>query len=60
VHLADERERVEQERKEVEQRLRRLGQVYLDGLLPQEEYQRQKRQLEERLSSLGSAGSRGG
>jgi site-specific DNA recombinase len=52
LHLEDEVKRVERERKEAEQRLRRLGQVYLDGLLEHEDYKRQKRQLEERLQSL--------
>ena len=52
IHLADEKKRVEQERKETDQRLRRLAQVYIDGLLIPEEYQRQKRQLEDRLGSL--------
>ena len=33
VHLADEVKRVEQERRETEQRLRRLAQVYLDNLV---------------------------
>ncbi len=52
LHLEDEVKRVERERKETEQRLKRLGQVYLDGLLEHEEYKRQKRQLEEKLQSL--------
>jgi hypothetical protein len=52
LHLEDEVKRVEKERKETEQRMKRLGQVYLDNLLPLEEYQRQKRQLEEKLGSL--------
>jgi site-specific DNA recombinase len=52
LHLEDESKRVEQERKETEHRLRRLGQVYLDGLLEHEDYKRQKRQLEERLQDL--------
>ena len=52
VHLADEVKRVTQERKKVEQRQRRLAQVYVDGHVPQEEYRRQKKQLEERLRSL--------
>ena len=47
VHLADEVKRVEQERRETEQRLRRLAQVYLDNLVSNEEYRRQKRQLED-------------
>ena len=52
IHLADEVKRVEQERKETEQRLKRLAQVYLDNLVSNEEYRRQKRLLEERLASL--------
>ncbi|HZA25469.1 MAG TPA: recombinase family protein, partial [Dehalococcoidia bacterium] len=55
LHLEDEAKRVEKERKETEQRLRRLGQVYLDNLVTPvtpEEYQRQKRQIEEKLGSL--------
>jgi hypothetical protein len=52
LHLEEEVQRVERERKETEQRLRRLGQVYLDGLLEHEDYKRQKRQLEERLQLL--------
>ena len=52
VHLADEVKRVELERKETGQRLRRLGQVYVDGLLPQGEYSRQKRLLDDKLAAL--------
>jgi hypothetical protein len=52
LHLEDEVKRVEKERKEMEQRLRRLGQVYLDNLIAHEEYKRQKRQLEEKLQLL--------
>ncbi|HZA25415.1 MAG TPA: recombinase family protein, partial [Dehalococcoidia bacterium] len=52
LHLEDEVKRVERERKEVEQRLKRLGQVYLDGLKPYEDYRREKRQLEEKLQLL--------
>ena len=52
LHLEDETKRVEKERKETAQRMKRLGQVYLDNLLTLEEYQRQKRQLEDRLGSL--------
>jgi hypothetical protein len=52
LHLEDEVKRVEEERKQAEQRLKRLGQVYLDGLKPHEEYLREKRQLEDRLQSL--------
>ena len=52
VHLADEVKRINEERKEVERRLKRLGQVYLDDLITVEEYHRQKRLLEDRIASL--------
>jgi hypothetical protein len=52
LHLEDEVKRVEEERRQAEQRLKRLGQVYLDGLKPHEDYLREKRQLEDRLQSL--------
>jgi site-specific DNA recombinase len=52
LHLEDEVKRVERQRRETEQRLRRLGQVYLDGLKPYEDYRREKRQLEEKLQML--------
>ena len=35
-----------------QQRLKRLGQVYLDGLVQIDEYRRQKRILEDKLSGL--------
>ena len=44
--------RVTQERKETEQRLNRLGQVYLDGVITDPEYKRQKRLLLESLGQL--------
>ncbi|MFQ6028746.1 MAG: recombinase family protein [Dehalococcoidia bacterium] len=52
LHLEEEVKRVERERKATEQRLKRLGQVYLDELMDYDEYRRQKRQLEEKLGSL--------
>ena len=52
VHLEDETKRVEEERIQVLKRLKRLGQVYLDGLLKVDEYQRQKRLLEEKVVTL--------
>jgi len=52
VHLADEVKRVEEERKKVQQQLRRLGQVYVDGHIAVDEYGRQKRRLEEKIRSL--------
>ena len=52
LHLEEEVQRVARERRATEERLRRLGQVYLDELLDYDEYRRQKRQLEEKLGSL--------
>ena len=52
VHLANEVNRLELERKETGQRLKRLGQVYMDGLRTPQEYQREKRLLEDKLGSL--------
>lgn len=52
IHLADEVERVQQERKNTQQRLKRLGQVYLDGLVDPDDYRRQKRELEDKLANL--------
>ena len=56
VHLADEVKRVREERVQVEQRLRRLGQVYLDGLKVEEEYRREKSLLEDKLEGLAVPG----
>jgi hypothetical protein len=52
VHLADEVNRVGEERKKAQQQLRRLGQVYVDGHIPDDEYGRQKKRLEEKIRSL--------
>ena len=52
VKLAKDVQRVGKERKDAEQRLRRLGQVYLDGLIGQDEYRSQKRDLDEKLRTL--------
>jgi hypothetical protein len=53
VQLADEVERVARERKKVENKLRKLGQVYLnDDLMEYEDYKSRKRKLEDELSSL--------
>ncbi len=52
IHLADEVERVKQERTQAEQRLRRLGKAYVDGLYSDEDYRREKRGLEEKLAGL--------
>ena len=52
VHLVDEVKRVDEERKQVEQRLKRLGQVYIDGGLDGDEYLRQKKLAEQKLRTL--------
>ena len=52
IQLADEVTRVAQQRKDTGQRLKRLAQVYLDNLIAEDEYRRQKRQLEDKLGSL--------
>ncbi len=52
IQLADEVKLVDRERKGTAQRLKRLGQVYLDDLMTPEEYRRQKRLLEDRIQAL--------
>ena len=52
VHLADEVKRVDEEKRKVQQQRRRLGQVYFDGHIPEDEYKRQKERLEEKERSL--------
>ncbi len=52
IHLADEMKRIEEDRRQVEQRLKRLGKAYVDGLYEDEDYKREKRSLEERAASL--------
>ena len=52
VQLADEVKRTEKEREQVRQRLGRLGQTYVDGLVTPEDYKRQKQLLDEKLRSL--------
>ena len=52
IHLADAVKGADQERKALNQRLKRLGEVYLDGLLEPDDYRRQKRELEEKIASL--------
>ena len=58
VHLADEVKRVQEERLKVEQRLRRLGDVYLDGLRTRDDYLREKRALEGQARFPGGPGCR--
>ena len=52
IQLADELKRVERERKRVEERTRRLREVYLEGDLPRDQYTNRKRNLENQLASL--------
>ena len=52
VSLHDEAGRVEKERKQVKGKLRRLGKAYIDGMVPDEKYNRQRRALQDRLDSL--------
>jgi hypothetical protein len=52
IQLADEVKRVERERKRVEERIRRLREVYLEGDLPRDQYGERKRSLENQLASL--------
>ena len=52
IQLKDEVDRVDKERKKLENRLKRLGDVYVDELLGYDDYKLQKRQIEDKLSSL--------
>ena len=52
IHLADEVGKVSQERIQEEQRIRRLGKAYVEGLYADDDYRRQKRPLEEKLSPV--------
>ncbi len=52
ISLKDEVERVKNQRQDVQEKLRRMARVYIDGVFPDEEYHRQKRLLEMELESL--------
>ncbi len=53
IQLADEVKRINRERKKVETRLKKLGQVYLDDdNMDLEDYKGRKKRLEDQLSSL--------
>ena len=52
IQLVDEFKRVEQERTEVEQRLKRLGRAYVDGVYNEESYRRELKTLKQKLSGL--------
>ena len=45
-------ERVRHERTQTEQRLKRLGRAYVDGLYDDDGYRREKRSLEDKLANL--------
>ena len=52
IHLTYDVEKVRLERIQAEQRLRRLGKAYVEGLYADDDYRREKRALEEKWSSL--------
>ncbi len=52
INLKDEVVRVRKERVQVQEKLRRLGKAFVDGLFPDSEYHRQKTLLEMELESL--------
>jgi hypothetical protein len=52
LSLKDEVERVKKTRQDVQEKLRRMAKAYIDGLFPDEEYNRQRRLLELELGSL--------
>jgi len=52
ISLKDEVEKVKRQRQVIQEKLRRMTKVYMDGLLPDEEYHRQKKLLEMELESL--------
>ncbi len=50
--MADDVEQVRHERAQTEQRLKRLGRAYVDGLYDHDGYRREKRSLEDKLANL--------
>ncbi len=52
ISVKDEAERVVKKKQDIQQRLRRMAKTYIDGLLDDAEYSRQKRMLELELESL--------
>ena len=52
IAVEDELEKVRDRRQKVQERLRRLGRAYVDGVYDDDEYRRQKRTLELELESL--------
>ena len=54
LQLQEEAARIQKEHQATVDRLRRLGRAFVDGLYSQEDYQREKRALEDRIASLVS------
>ena len=52
VNLKDDVDRVKKERKQVQEKLKRMARTYIDGLLPEDEYSRQRKLFEQQLESL--------
>ena len=52
ISVQDEVERVQEERKRTEDKLKRLGKAFVDGVYDEADYQRQRRLLELSLESL--------
>ena len=52
ITVDDEVERVKERRKKAQERLKRLGRAYVDGVYDDNEYRRQKRLIEAELESL--------
>jgi len=52
LNLKDEAARVIKERKDAQEKLRRMAKTYVDGLLDENEYNRQRRLLEMHMESL--------
>lgn len=52
ISVKDEAERINKKKLDIQQRLRRMGRTYIDGLFDDAEYSRQKRMLELELESL--------
>ena len=52
ISLKDVVDQVKKKRQTVQEKLRRMGKAYIDGVFPDEEYHRQKKLLEMELESL--------
>ena len=52
VNLKDDVDRVKKERKQLQEKLKRMARTYIDGLLPEDEYNRQRKLIEQQLESL--------